>query len=75
MQYRVNTFREAGLEAKWIRTNGRPIIAVRDPNGTHEKQREGWWHCTSEMFNTMKKVGVRKGFHGATCLPAMFSIY
>ncbi len=30
LDYTVTTFRNAGLQAKWIKQDGRPYIAVRD---------------------------------------------
>lgn len=35
LPYRVSTFRQAGLEAKWSKTRrGQPYIAVRNPNAS-----------------------------------------
>ena len=75
MEYRVGTFREAGLEAKWSKTrSGQPCIFVRDPKGRGKHQRESWWLCDKTMFDLMKKEGIREGFDGATLLGDIFSI-
>jgi hypothetical protein len=67
--YRVSTFREAGLEAKWSKTRaGRPYIVIREV-GTKQ-----WFVLTSDMFNRMQKVGVVQGFEEHTCLGHVFSV-
>ena len=66
--YRVGTFRQAGLEARWTRTrNGAPIIATRVPGGQ-------WYVVNDAMFKRMQKHGVREGFEQATALGHIFSV-
>lgn len=75
MNYRVQTFKDAGLEARWSKTSaGKPYIVARDPNASTEHQRTKWWVVDNAMFETMKKVGVREGFDQHTLLGNVFSI-
>lgn len=84
LAYRVGTFREAGLEAKWGRTRqGAPIILVRDPNADHAHQRVNWWVCDRGMFEAMREDahslgddarGILQAFDGWTLLGNMFSV-
>jgi hypothetical protein len=71
-QHRVNTYREAGLEAKWTRNrNGRPVIVARKP--VLPGSSRTWFQVTRDMFETMKSVGVREGFERCTLLGDIFS--
>jgi len=73
--YRVSTFRQAGLEAKWSKTRqGEPYIAVRNPESKEAHQRERWWVCNQNMFDLMQKYGVAEGFDSATLLGDIFSL-
>jgi hypothetical protein len=55
--YRVSTFREAGLEAKWSkRATGKPYLVAREV-GT-----KTWYIITSNMFARMQTAGVVEGF-------------
>ena len=69
LPYKVRTFRDAGLQARWARTRqGAPIIAVRkDDDGT-------WFVVDAEMWRTMNKHGIKVGFESHTCLGDVFSI-
>ncbi len=69
LYYRVSTFREAGLEAKWSKTTaGQPYILARAV-GT-----KSWYVVASNMFERMKKVGVIEGFEEHTLLGDVLSI-
>jgi hypothetical protein len=75
LTYRVGTFRNVGLEAKWTKQfNGGPIIVARDPNAESEHQRTSWWSVDVKMFDLMKESGVREGFNQSTLLGDIFSI-
>lgn len=75
MKYRVGTFREAGLEARWTKTfEGKPFILVRDPNASFAHQRDMWWCCDPAMVKLMEREGVREGFNCATILGDLFSL-
>ncbi len=67
--YRVNTFREAGLEAKWSKTQtGKPYLLAR---GAWVK---AWFVITANMFERMKKVGILEAFKEHTLLGDVLSI-
>lgn len=71
--YRVGPLREAGLEAQWSKTRaGKPIIVVRDPNGKAEHQRTKWWGVDAQMFNDMKRHGVKEAFDNHTMFGDIF---
>ena len=68
LYYRVSTFREAGLEAKWSKTrSGQPYIVARDVCGQ-------WYVVTNVMFERMNIVGVVEGFNEHTLLGDVLSI-
>ena len=70
--YRVSTLREAGLEAKWSKSEtGRPMMVARDPNAKSSHQRDVWWLVDDKMWGTMKN-GIVKGFNSATLLGNVF---
>jgi hypothetical protein len=74
--YRVSTFREAGLEAKWSKTpSGKPYIVARK-SGSSDKVRPGktWFVVTADMFKRMEAVGVAEGFEEHTLLGDMLSV-
>ncbi len=68
LYYRVNTFREAGLEAKWSKTGGRPYLLARGAEG------KAWYVITANMFERMKKVGILAAFEEHTLLGDVLSI-
>jgi hypothetical protein len=75
LQYRVSTFRLAGIEAKWGRTRKHaPIILVRNPNASTKHQRETWWAVHRDMFERMQEVGVLQAFDEHTALGDLFSM-
>jgi hypothetical protein len=82
MEYRVKTFRDAGLEARWTTTyEGRPLIVLRNPNSDAAHQRETWYACDNKMWKSMLKYQkegaedfIRKGYDGYTILAPFFSI-
>lgn len=74
LKYRVGTFREAGLEARWSKVRGAPIIVVRNPNANTNHQREQWWVCDKYMFEDMKKDGIIEAFDNHTILGDILSI-
>ncbi len=75
MENKVATYRNAGLEAKWgTSPTGAPCIYLRDPQSSLKHQRESWWRVDKAMFDRMKEVGVKEGFHQATILGDIFSI-
>lgn len=71
---RVKTFRNAGLEARWSKHNGRPCMAVRNPSAKLTHQRLKWWVITNQMWEAMKQDGVLMGFENSTLLGDVFSI-
>lgn len=74
LQYRVDAFRDAGLEAKWTKVRGAPMLVVRNPQATTKHQRNNWWVCDNSMFDLMGQVGIVEGFDQHTLLGDMFSI-
>jgi hypothetical protein len=67
--YRVATFREAGLDAKWSKSGaGKPCIVAKVKNSI------GYYVVTAAMFKRMQKVGVSQGFEEFTILGNAFSI-
>ena len=75
LTYRVGTFRNAGLEAKWTKQfNGGPIIVARNPHAEWDHQRTSWWSVDATMFDVMKESGVREGFNQSTLIGNVFSI-
>lgn len=73
--YKVATFRNAGLQARWIKNRkGAPMIAVRDPNSSFEHLKYKWWAVDKYMFETMSKSGVREGFVEHALVADIFSI-
>lgn len=69
LYYRVSTFREAGLEAKWSKTRvGQPYIVARTVGA------KSWYIVTKDMFERMKIVGVAEGFEEHTLLGDVLSI-
>lgn len=75
MDNTVDTYRNAGLEARWSRTRtGAPAIFVRNPNSKLEHQRTRWWMVDRSMYRQMSKLGVLAGFDSVTLLGDVFSI-
>ena len=75
MEYKVKTFREAGLEVKWTRTgSGQPVIVTRLPESDLEHQRNKWWYVDVHMWDLMKKYGIKSGFEMATLIGDIFAI-
>lgn len=74
MKYRVGTFRDAGLEAKWSKSRGARIIVARNPNAVSEHMRKRWWWVDRDMWATMQEHGVVDGFDAHTILGDLFSI-
>jgi hypothetical protein len=69
LHYRVSTFREAGLEAKWSKTRiGKPYLVGRQCG------QKTWFVITSDMFERMEEIGVMEGFEEFTLLGDVFSI-
>lgn len=69
LHYRVATFREAGLDAKWSKSGaGKPCIVAK------EKNTVGYYVVTAGMFRRMQIVGVIEGFKEFTVLGDIFSI-
>ena len=74
MAFRVQTFREAGLEAKWGHTcKGQPCISVRNPQSDLRHQRERWWVVTEQMWARAQEVGVNQAFDEHTIVGDVFS--
>jgi hypothetical protein len=68
MNYRVQTFRDAGLEAKWSRNSaGAPIIIARKPGGR-------FYYADRKMWDSAQKVGIAEAFDQHTILGHYFSI-
>ena len=75
LEYKVSTFRECGLDAKWSKTrSGKPIIVVRDPESELPHQRNQWWWLDSAMYKAMQNEGVKQGFNSSTIIADIFSI-
>lgn len=61
LYYRVSTFREAGLEAKWSKAHSRrPYLVGRQCGG------KSWLVITSDMFARMEEIGVLEAFQEFT---------
>ena len=70
MKYRVSTFREVGLMAKWSRTDyGTPVIMVKDT------QMKYWRTCNKTMFDNMKNLGIKKGFYATEDYQALSNLF
>ena len=75
MDYRVKTFRDAGLEAKWGKTrSGTPCVFARSPDAKSKHQRETWWMVDNAMWKRASVVGIRQAFEEHTLLGDVFSI-
>jgi len=75
MKYCVQTFRDAGLEARWSKTrSGAPIIVVRWPAAKLEHQRDEWWLVTNDLWIAMQRLGVIDAFDAHTLLGNIFSL-
>lgn len=68
MDYKINTFRAAGLQAKWGKVNNRPAIFARNSNSTP------FYLVNKSMWKLMKENGIIKGFEQATALADIFSV-
>lgn len=67
--YRVGTFREVGLDAKWSKTGrGEPYIGVKLP------EQKTYTVCDAQMFKTMEREGIKQGYETHTVLGDIFSI-
>jgi hypothetical protein len=74
MKHSVTTYRNAGLEARWGRTqSGAPFIFVRDPLGDLPHQRERWTMVDRDVYARMLRCGIREGLHRTTLLAGIFS--
>lgn len=74
LENKVETYRKAGLEAKWTKHKGTPFIALRNPQSKLKHQRDTWWLVTKQVFDCMKRDGIVEGFNNATLLGDIFSI-
>ena len=74
LTYSVKTLRKAGLEARWGYRNRKRILCARDPNAHAAHQRNTWWYVDKDMFEAMKRDGVREAFTNHTLLGDYFSI-
>jgi hypothetical protein len=74
MKYVVRTFREAGLEARWTKKHGVPIIGVRNPKAKHAHQRYSWWVVDGPMWAAMQRDGILAAFEQHTLLGDLFSV-
>jgi len=73
-KYQVETFRTAGLDARWTKTEGgTPIIAVRNQNSKLDHQRK-FWYVDRDMWKEMLRFGIIEGFDHITLLGDIFSI-
>jgi len=69
LDYRVGTFREAGLTAKWTKTRrGAPFIMCKRADTGQ------WFIVDGDVWETMKKVGIIEGWEQHTALGHIFSI-
>ena len=70
LEYRVKTFRDNGLEARWTRTRrGRPCIVVRD-----KKYAKKWLLVDKEIFAAMQADGVHDAYVSRAVMLDLFSI-
>ena len=75
MRYLVKTFRDVGLEARWVKDGkGRPYIVVRDPKSELEHQRRTWWIVDKGMWRRMHDFGIKEGFDNSTIWGDVLSI-
>ena len=75
LEYRVKTFRDVGLEAKWSKTRyGAPCIVTRNPSSKSEHQKIKWWLVDNSMWKRAQEVGIMVAFSEHTYLGYMFSI-
>jgi hypothetical protein len=74
LKHSVETYRAAGLEAKWAKRNGTPFIYLRNPKAKHAFQRETWWLCDRSMFESMQNAGIVEGFSNHTLLGDVFFV-
>lgn len=75
LAFSVRTMRESGLEARWTRrSNGAPVMVVRDPKANLKHQRETWWKVGRAMWDDMQKEGIRAAFSRHTMLGDVFSL-
>lgn len=74
MKHQVQTYRDAGLEARWIKREGRPVIVIRNPLATLAHQRETWWTVTRGMFEDMQRIGIVEAFTNHTLIGDVFSV-
>jgi len=75
MRYVVQTFKDAGLEARWGRTgSGAPMIFARNPKARLKHQRESWWAMDARFWKEAETVGVAQAFDQHTLLGDMFSV-
>lgn len=74
MQLTVKTFRDAGLEANWGKSNGAPCIFLRHPSSKHPHLRTQWWMVTKAVYEAMERDGIVEGFTNANLLGNMFSV-
>lgn len=71
----VETFRNAGLEAKWTKTRqGAPCMIARYPLADLKHQRDTWWIVSQSMWKDAQKIGVVESFINHTLLGNYFSI-
>jgi hypothetical protein len=68
MEYKVGPIREAGLEAKWGKSRGAPIILARKPKTST------WWYVDKSMWTRAQEVGIMQAFEEHTALGEYFSI-
>jgi hypothetical protein len=72
--YNVGSLRAVGLEARWGRKVGRPVLFARNPNATSDHQRETWWLMDGRAYKRAKLVGWVEAFDEATAFGRYFSV-
>jgi hypothetical protein len=70
LRYSVKTFRAAGLEARWTKRAGRPVIVARNPQSLDKT----WWLVDNRVWQTMQTQGIVQGLEAYTLLGSFFSI-
>lgn len=74
VNYRVADIRALGLECKWSKVRGGPIIVARNPAAELAHQREKWWMIDQNMWERARKVGLVQAFDEHTALGNYFSV-
>jgi hypothetical protein len=68
MRYIIQTFKDAGLQARWTRTRtGAPIISAKAEDGN-------WYVVDARCWEQAQKIGLKEAFENYNALGKYFSI-